>query len=265
MRRFSLCLRGGVPGASEVGQEGPGAGMCEWVVHEVEPMLVVVAERTMPTLGTAVEAEIERLWQEARSRLGDALFNGRVFSAERITPRRVTGHFTEFRRIVAQVARPVLFATLGLRPLAVNGVVRLRDGILLGRRSLRTAHQAGKWQLPPAGSVDPGAADEHGNIDLAAQLLKELREEVGIAAERKWLEPPIAIIEHPGTHVLDIGIPVTVPMDGAEALALHARFGDGEYAPLRVVAEAEFPTMLAELGDEVVPSTAIFLRRLGVV
>jgi 8-oxo-dGTP pyrophosphatase MutT (NUDIX family) len=254
-----------VRGASAIRNEGPGAGMDKWVVHEVEPTLAVVAAWTMPALATVVEAEIERLWREAQSRLGDALFNGRVFSAEHITPRRVSGHFTEFRRIVAQVARPELFATLGLRPLAVNGVVRLRDGILLGRRSLRTAHQAGKWQLPPAGSVDPGAADARGNIDLAAQLLKELREEVGITAKREWLGPPIAIIEHPGTHVLDIGIPLTVPMDGAEALALHARFGDGEYAPLRVVAEADFPAVLAELGNAVVPTASILLRRIGVI
>ena len=237
----------------------------EWVVHEVEPAVAVVVEREMPALDAALEAEVEALWGAARARLQGALFNGRVFSADRITPARVAGHFTEFRRIVAQVARPALFAALGVRPLAVNGVVRVQDGILIGRRSLRTAYQAGRWQTPPAGSVDPGAVDGEGRIDLAAQLLKELREEVGITAERGWVGAPICIVEHPGSHVLDIGMPVSVPIGGAEALSLHARLGDGEYEPLRVVAEADFPGFLAALGDAVVPVAGIFLKRLGVV
>ncbi len=239
--------------------------MGEWTVHEVAPTLEVAVEREMPALGAALEREIEGLWAEARARLGGVLFNGRVFSADRITRSRVAGHFTEFRRIVAQVARPALFAALGLRPLAVNGVVRLRDGILIGRRSLRTAYQAGQWQMPPAGSVDPRAADAEGRIDPEAQLIKELREEVGITAELPWVGAPICMVEHPGSHVLDIGIPVSVPMEGAEALALHARLGDGEYDSMRVVAEADFAAVLAELGEAVVPPTAIFLARLGVL
>ncbi len=240
-------------------------GMGEWVVHEVDPALEVVVERELPTLGAALEDEIEALWAAAQARLGGALFNGRVFSADRIMRGRVAGHFTEFRRIVAQVARPALFGALGLRPLAVNGVVRLEDGILIGRRSLRTAYQAGKWQLPPAGSVDPGAVDEGGRIDVVAQLLKELREEVGITAERAWVGSPICIVEHPGSHVLDIGIPVSLPLDGAAALALHARLGDGEYEPVRVVAEADLAAVLRALGEAVVPPAAIFLARLGLV
>jgi hypothetical protein len=239
--------------------------MQEWTVHEVDPALQVAVQRGLPLLAPSLEREIERLWEAARGRLGAALFNGRVFSADWITPHRVAGHFTEFRRIVAQVARPELFAELGLRPLAVNGVIRLRDGILIGRRSLRTAYQAGKWQLPPAGSVDPGAADREGKIDLATQLLKELGEEVGITADRSALGAPICIVEHPGSHVLDIGIPVDVPLDGTAALALHARLGDGEYDPVRVIAEPECSAFLAGLGVDVVPPAWIFLSRLGVV
>jgi NUDIX domain len=239
--------------------------MGEWVVHEVDPTLEVMVERGLPALAAALEEEVEASWIAAQARLGGALFNGRVFSADRIARGRVAGHFTEFRRIVAQVARPELFAALGLRPLAVNGVVRLRDGVLIGRRSLKTAYQAGKWQLPPAGSVDPGAADAGGRIDLAMQLLRELREEVGITAPRAAVGAPICIVEHPGGHVLDIGIPVSLPLAGAAALALHARLGDGEYDPMRVVAEADLAAALAELGDAVVPPAAIFLARLGLL
>jgi len=236
-----------------------------FAVHEVDPALEVAVLRELPALAPSLDAEVERLWQKARARLAGALFNGRVFSADAITATRLSGHLTEFRRIVAQFAQPELHAELRLRPLAVNGIVRVAGGILIGRRSVRTAYQAGMWQLPPAGSVDAGAVDGQGRIDLVAQLLRELAEEVGIAAAREEVGQPLCIVEHPGTHVLDIGIPVRVALDEATVLTQHARLGNGEYEPLRIVPEPGLQTALAELGPALVPSARIFLSRLGLL
>jgi hypothetical protein len=124
-------------------------------VHEVAADVVARVERAMPTLPSAVDLEVERLWQAARQRVaaGGAgrLFNGRVFSADAITPDLITGHLTEFRRIVAQMERPELFAELGLRPLAVCGVLRCANGVGGGipRRSIRrgcgNCHRLAAW------------------------------------------------------------------------------------------------------------------------
>ncbi len=242
---------------------GPGAP--GFTVHEIDPALEITVARAAPRLVPALEAEIERLWQSAQERLSGALFNGRVFSADVIAARHIEGHFTEFRRIVAQMARPELFADLGLRPLAVNGIVRLADGILLGLRSPRTAYQAGMWQLPPAGSIDPGAADRNGRIDLAAQLLKELAEETGIVASPSAVGSPLCIVEHPASHVLDIGIPLSLSLGSEAALACHEKSGNGEYDPLHVIPAAELAARLSVLGSAVVPSARIFLARLGLI
>lgn len=239
--------------------------MQEWVVHEVDPALEIRADRTLPALAPDLDAEVERLWQAACTRLSGALFNGLVFSADVITPPRLSGHFTEFRRIVAQTSRPDLFDALRLRPLAVNGIIRLTDGVLIGRRSPRTAYQAGMWQLPPAGSVDPGAANATGAIDFVAQLLRELREEVGIAAESVTVGPPLCIVEHPGSHVLDLGVPIEAALDGESALSLHACGGNGEYDPMRAVPFSGLAAFLAGLGGNLVPPARIFLDRLGLL
>ncbi len=158
-----------------------------FVVHEVAADVVVRVERAMPELPSAVDQEVERLWQVACQRVaaGGAgrLFNGRVFSADAITPHLITGHLTEFRRIVAQMERPVLFAELGVRPLAVCGVLRCADGVVVGRRHRAAIYQAGMWQLPPAGSVDAAAVGADGTADLRRQLLSELREELGLSAD----------------------------------------------------------------------------------
>ncbi|MGH7191171.1 MAG: hypothetical protein ACREF0_18530 [Acetobacteraceae bacterium] len=236
-----------------------------FTVHEVSPGLEITIVRDAPILPPAIEAEVECLWRSAEERLAGVLFNGRVFSADAIAPGRVSGHFTEFRRIVAQTTRPELFAALGLRPLAVNGIVRLADGILIGKRSLRTAYQAGMWQLPPAGSVDPAALVDGGKIDLALQLLKELAEETGIVAARTAVGAPLCVVEHPLSHVLDIGIPIILALDAAAALAAHAAAGNGEYDPLRVVPLPELAGTLAALGGTLVPSARIFLARLDLL
>lgn len=239
--------------------------MQDFVVHELASGLEIAVAREAPPLASAVEAEVERLWQSAQARLSGALFNGRVFSADTITAERIGGHFTEFRRIVAQMAQPELYEELQLRPLAVNGIVRLADGILFGLRSPLTAYQAGMWQLPPAGSVDLSAVDATGRIDLVRQLLKELSEETGIAAERCHVGQPLCIVEHPGSRVLDIGIPVALPLTGAAVLACHERVANDEYDPLQIVPESELAAWLAMLGDELVPSARIFLAHLGLI
>src|ERR1700733_13030434 len=94
-----------------------------FVVHEVDPTVQVRVVRPMPALDATLDATVEQLWRAAAQRVAEGgagtLFNGRVFSADRITPTEITGHVTEFRRIVAQMEHPDLFAALGLRPLAV--------------------------------------------------------------------------------------------------------------------------------------------------
>ena len=67
------------------GQEGK-AVAAGFVVHEVAADVVARVDRAMPALSSAVDQEVERLWQAARQRVaaGGAgrLFNGRVFSAD---------------------------------------------------------------------------------------------------------------------------------------------------------------------------------------
>ena len=74
-----------------------------------------------------------------------------------ITPRLISGHLTEYRRVVAQMELPGLFAELGVRSFAVCGVLHCAGGVVVGRRHRAAIYQAGMWQLPPAGSVDAAA------------------------------------------------------------------------------------------------------------
>jgi hypothetical protein len=235
--------------------------MAAWPVHDIAPGCVFRVTRDMPPLPPALDAEVSRLWAAAQARLDGKLFNGRVFSADVITRTLVCGHWTEFRRVVAQVERNALHKLLGIRPLAVGGVVAGPDGVVFGRRPARAIYLAGEWQLPPAGSVDPGAARADGTVDVVAQLLIELREELGMAADAVRAPRLLGIVEHGGSHVLDLGIAVDTALSAAEIRALHAARGNGEYGALEIVPLPALPAFLAAAGPMLNHQAPVFLRR----
>lgn len=240
-----------------------------FIVHELDPTVRVRVTRPMPKLDASLDAMVERLWRNAAQRVADGgggtLFNGQVFSADRITPTEITGHITEFRRAVAQLERPDLFAALGLRPLAVCGVLRCTDGVPFGRRHEAAVYQPGMWQLPPAGSVDVGAVAADGTVDLAAQVLTELAEELGIQPDR--VAPPrlLCVVEHPGSHVSDVGIGLTTHLTGAQVLQAHRAHANAEYGALTFVPFAELADFVRRAGDRLVPPARAFLTRAGLL
>jgi hypothetical protein len=238
-----------------------------YVVHEVAPDIVVRVERVMPNLPPALDREVERLWRLARERVSaggaGAMFNGLVFSADVISPRQVIGHLTEYRRLVAQIEQPGLFAELVVRSFAVCGVLRCPDGVVIGQRHRASVYQAGKWQLAPAGSVDARSVDGDGMVDVQSQLLAELREELGLLPEAVGALRPLCVVEHPGSHVSDFGLGLITSLRGEEVLAAHQRAGNQEYEQMQVVPEAELLAFLTEQGEAVVPPAREFLVRVG--
>ena len=240
-----------------------------FIVHELDAAVRVRVVRPMPGLDIAFDAVVETLWREAAQRVAaggaGTLFNGRVFSADRITPTDITGHVTEFRRIVAQMERPELFGVLGLRPLAVCGVLRCADGVPFGRRHPAAIYQPGMWQLPPAGSVDPSAVGADGTVDLGAQVLTELTEELGIPRDQVAAPRVLCVVEHPGSHVSDVGIALTTAMTGAEVLAAHRAHANAEYDPLVIVAFTKLADFVADAGELLVPPARVFLHRAGLL
>lgn len=223
----------------------------------------------MPPLPAALEAEIDRLWARAQEFTGGRLFNGRIFCADVITPRLICGHWSEYRREVAQLARHDLWPVLGQRSLAVGGVLHGPDGVVFGRRPERAIYQPGEWQLPPAGTVDASAGREEGRVDVLAMLLTELAEELGLAPADVHSPRPLCLVEHAsggvGSHVLDLGIALQTPLDAAALRARHAAGGDDEYAALEVVPVAELSAFMAREAATMNLQAAIFLRRAGLL
>jgi hypothetical protein len=243
--------------------------MDPFVVHPICPNVEVRITREMPPLPASLESRIDVLWVAASARVaaGGAgkLFNGRIFSIDTITPDRITGHLTEYRRLVAQVEDHALFDALGIRSLAACGVLTCSAGVVIGRRPMASIYQPGMWQLCPAGSVDGGAARPDGTMDYRGQLQTELREELGIGPEVLGPITPLCLVEHAGSHVSDLGMAVSAALSPDAVLAAHRTSGNSEYDPLRIIAVPELAGFIAWAGDTLVPPAPVFLAHAGLL
>ena len=134
-----------------------------------------------------------------------------------------------------------------------------------GQRHPAAIYQPGLWQQPPAGSVDPSAVAADGSVDLCAQVLTELTEELGIQPDQVGRPRPLCVVEHPGSHVSDVGLALVTGLTGAEVLAAHRTHANAEYASLRVVPFAELADFVVRAGDRMVPPARVFLARAGLL
>ena len=243
--------------------------MNRFIVHNVAPNVTVRVTRAMPDLPPTLDSVVETLWRTAAARVeaGGAgrLFNGQIFSIDTIAPHEITGHLTEYRRLVAQMENHDLYADLGIRSLSVCGVLHCAAGIAIGRRPAAAIYQPGMWQCPPAGSVDSHAVAADGTVDLAEQMLRELDEELGLEPHQVARPIPLCVVEHPGSHVSDCGMAMTTVLSADAVHTAHRSRGNGEYAELRIVPPGDLADFIAQAGDLLVPPAREYLFRLGLL
>ena len=197
----------------------------------------------------------DAIWADAL-REHPNLFDGRVFVANSVSPGCVAGYWTRYRFLFAQLRQPERFPLPHLRALAVNGLLRCPEGVVLGRRRADAVYRPACWQSVPAGSVEARDGDA---VDIAEQLLAELEEEIGIVGSEIGPVKPIVAMEHPGGRVLDIGCTVTTGLAFASIEKRWRDRGNTEYDALRVIAQNDIPGFLEEGGPNLLVSARFLL------
>ncbi len=235
--------------------------MADWPVTLLDPTVTVETGPSGDPPDPATLATVDRIWKAATD-ANPALFDGRIFSADRITADRIVGHWTEYRFAFARLHGLLGTDTLRVRGLAVNGVIRCADGFVVARRSKRAVYQASLWQCAPAGSVERRGQDDR--VDLAGQVAAELEEELGLRVDQCAVGSPLAAVAHPSSGVVDVGIPIETTLGFAAIRERHRSFGNEEYEALALIGDMEVDAWLAERADTVAPPTRAFLRLAAV-
>ena len=229
-----------------------------WRSLTLDASVTVSATARMPALPASVEIEIDRIWAEARGER-PSLFNGRVFTADRIAPDRIEGHWTEYRRVLAQMRRPSLFAAQRTRSLSVNGLIACADGLVLGRRQAGAIYMPGCWQAAPAGAVE--SRDGEQAVDPRRQLLAELAEELGLDGQTVSVVVPVVAIEHPQSGVVDLGCLMSTRLSFQSIERRWSTQGNGEYDALRLVPAGAVPGLLRGAEPDLLVSARILIER----
>jgi hypothetical protein len=216
-----------------------------------------------PALTPDLENQIETLWQAEQKKRSKAMFNGRIMSAVNISENEIHGCIVEYRYLIAQCAKPELFDTLKLRPVAVSGLFECAEGIVFGRRAEGMTHGAGLWELVPSGGIDTSRVSDATEVNYLSQILTELHEETGVNADCVSSMGPFCLVVDVNSHLIDIGIALKSSLSGDEVLRLH-REAAKEYDELKIVHNSDVDGFIgAEMSKIVDVSTALLRNRPG--
>jgi hypothetical protein len=228
-------------------------------IQQVTAALEITAEPGRPSLDADVEASVQALWETELAQRGNALFNGKLFSIDKLGSDRIIGTFVEYRWFVAQHRRPALFKDLGVRPLAVSGMIESVDGLIFGKRNQSLATEGGKWELAPSGGLDIDACLHGCSVDYMAQFFQELEDEVGILPTQLSGAAPFVLIEDPATHVFDLGISAQTALSAAQIKLVFDQTAR-EYSELKFVEKSQLAIFQEQHGEAIVPLTITLLQ-----
>ena len=189
---------------------------------------VTLEVRSTAPLDARVEAEVDRIWTTRAAGTPQDIFNGTILSVTNHDRERITVEWTDFKHLTAFRADPDLFqGQWPLRPLGVTGFFFCADGLVLGRRSDALATYPGAWEPAPSGHLD--------RLDARAQVLDELREELGVDASRVTEAEIFGLAFDQATAVFDI---LFMIRSDISADVIHTEFecgGSAEYDEITVI------------------------------
>ena len=236
------------------------------MLHDIDALdrepSILEEPSTCPPSAEVLEC-VEELWRDERERRAGRLSDGKIFSLTRREGIRLWGQFLSYRWWVAQYRQPELFAELRVQPLAVSGLLRVREGLVFGRRADHTTEHPGLWELVPSGGIDETARRPGGKIAAEAQLLAELDEELSAPAASIRSVRPLALVGDRQTRVCDIAFEVALDLPYAALTASFAGNDNDEYTELRLVSPEEIGSFVEEHSPGVVPSSVAILGVAG--
>ncbi|NHO31222.1 phosphohydrolase [Acetobacter fallax] len=222
----------------------------DWSCMALSPDLIVVSSGEPRLFSAGIEARVDTIWAGAKA-ARPALFNGRVFCADRVTPERIEGHWTDYRHALAQIEDPLIFGDRPLRQLAVCGGLRCSGGFVIARRAPLSLYLGGFWQSPPAGTVE--SRDGCDDISLADQIAAEAGEEIGLTRDELEIGHPLIAVTHMATQIVDIGIPLTTRLSFDEIRRRWSTKGNREYDQLALIADGESSAWRGR--EDILPTT----------
>lgn len=227
----------------------------------------ITVKRGLPPAPPSQETidRIERIWADERERRGPALRNGRLLSIRQTDDAGFEVWETQYKWWIAQRQFPELFSESTIRPLAVTAFTHLLDAVVFARRASDVTQDAGLWEIPPSGSVDPRRFPNGNAIDIVGQLLSELSTELNIGPSLVLEVQPFALMEDTVENVVDIVFDLRLAPDRAEVERLFRIRAGREYTELDIWRFCDLPEKLERRRGQMSPGAVAILGQRGML
>ncbi|MEQ8196093.1 MAG: hypothetical protein RIB59_16550 [Rhodospirillales bacterium] len=234
-------------------------------IIDMSPNVTVTDKGGALTVSPAVRERVDAIWRDEKRKRGEALYNGRVFNLTEIGKSELSGFYVDYAYALAQHREPGLFSDLSLRPLAVCGIVSIKQGLIFGLRNENLTAHPGKWELAASGGVDDSVRGESGNVDYQEQFLNELCEELNLPSDAVGSMSTVALLEDSKTHVCDLVLDTRLSIGAETLFPLFNECGHEEYIAIDVIPESGVKGFVQLMKGVVTPESLHILSHKGYI
>jgi beta-phosphoglucomutase-like phosphatase (HAD superfamily) len=216
--------------------------------------LRIRSEGDAPPLPAEISKIVDTLWDESVSH-HPGLFDEKIFSFLKFDSNAIDGHFVPYRRMRAVSSKPALRDQIELKPLAISGVAKCSDGIIIGKRAVSVSSTCGLWEFCPSGGINAEHVSTAGDVDFYSLILSELLDEVGIP---KDFVKSIRIsegYENVFSGLLDLIADMEIDLSSDQVISLHKKNATEEYDEIRVIKEKDIKAFCSSVNWSIVDVT----------
>lgn len=209
-------------------------------------------------LTTQLMSSVDAVWAAEKKERGDHLTDGVIFELAEFDPDRLLVIPSRYRFVLARRRKPELETHgVAIRPLAVTGILTCADGLVLGRRGLRVASDAGLWEPAVAG----GMSQEN----PISQVFEELKEELGLSAADIVSHNVCGLVEDIASGVFDIVYRLQAALSGEDIHSAYKERGSDEYDDLAIVELPLLSVFIGDHKDDIIPALRPMLHLAGLL
>ena len=125
---------------------------------------------------------------------------------------------------------------LGIRPIAVTGILTLEGDVVLARRGPNVTQDATQWELAPSGGLTPAGAIRDVAPSLVGQLVTEAKEELNLDLAPIVSPTLVGLLTDSRTRIFDYAFLCDLSISRSEFTSSFFSRASQEYTDLKLVA-----------------------------
>ncbi len=183
-----------------------------------------------PAFSVAQHEEVDRVWEESLA-VNNSLFDGPMTFVRRLTDAGIEVFSGTYRFWYVQYLGKV---DLGVSALAVSGVIRVGERLLVCKRGAGVSQHPKQWELAPSGGVVLPSEENHKDA-LLTQLHAEAREELNLSESDLDAPTALAIVADHKSCVIDVVIEMRCALSAVEFEERWAARASHEYVDFDII------------------------------